>query len=345
MIRVCAAGLMLAACDQDVYTDPGTDPARAVGYLTASVPLAGGGRDVTAVKVDVVAPDAACGTPALASALVIVASGGESSAGAARTGLMVLPAGTYKVCATPLSNEGPSATCAPVEAAATVAAGQTAEVLLVSQCTGTPSGAIDVTVGLNDPPQLTSVNVAPGKTISVCDSATLSASATDADGDALGFSWSVSAGGRVRATGAATAAFSAPAAGTFLVEVAVTDGRGGRAALSFPLAVVDAVCAAPDAVQAVVTGFCAPCHTTGMSGGLKMDTAQATFANLVGRMAAGAGCTDRVRVVPGDPAASYLMAKLENRPPICGVPMPRGRPMLAPAELQVLSDWIAGLPH
>jgi hypothetical protein len=25
--------------------------------------------------------------------------------------------------------------------------------------------------------------------------------------------------------------------------------------------------------------------------------------------------------------------------------MPRNRPMLPPAEIQILSDWIAGLPH
>ena len=39
------------------------------------------------------------------------------------------------------------------------------------------------------------------------------------------------------------------------------------------------------------------------------------------------------------------MAKVEHRLDICGTPMPRGRPMLLPDELQILSDWIAGLPH
>ena len=76
-----------------------------------------------------------------------------------------------------------------------------------------------------------------------------------------------------------------------------------------------------------------------------MANAETTFASLVGRNAVGAGCMDRIRVVRGDAAASYLIAKLRNIAPICGVQMPRGRPPLVEEEIQVFESWIAGLPR
>ena len=67
---------------------------------------------------------------------------------------------------------------------------------------------------------------------------------------------------------------------------------------------------------------CSPCHIANPSGGLSMANAEISYASLVGQQAAGAGCTDRVRVVPGDAASSYIIAKLRNIQPICGLPMP-----------------------
>lgn len=342
---VCSVVLSVAGCDEDVWPDPAGDPTPAVGYLTAAVPYPGAGRDVTAVRVDIVAGDATCDSPPLATNTIPLASTGESPMGQASTGLMVLPAGNYRACATPLADTAPSTICARAEAPVTVVAGQTTEVLLISQCTGNPTGAVGATVALNDPPQITAVAAAPGRSITVCDSAALSASAIDPDGDALTFTWSGAMGSRVRPTGAATAAFSAPAAGDYQVEVVVADGRGGQASLAFLMHVAGAVCVAPAAVQALIDAKCSPCHTTNAAGGLRMNDAAATFANLVGVAAVGAGCTTRTRVIAGDPAGSYLMAKVEHRMDICGTPMPRGRPMLLPDELQILSDWIAGLPH
>jgi hypothetical protein len=342
---VASVVLAVAGCDEDVWPDPGADPAP-VGYLLAAVPYPGAGRDVTAVRVDIVAGDTTCDGTALATSTVPLLSTGENPAGQASTGLIVLPAGSYRACATPLAEAAPSTICARAEAPVTVVAGQTTEVLLISQCQGNPpTGAVGATVALNDPPQITAVAAAPGRSITVCDSAALSASAIDPDGDALTFTWSGAMGSRVRPTGAATAAFSAPAAGDYQVEVLVTDGRGGQASLALLMHVAGAVCTAPAAVQALIDGKCSPCHTTNAAGGLRMNDAAATFANLVGVAAVGAGCTTRTRVVPGDSAGSYLMAKVEHRMDICGTPMPRGRPMLLPAELQILSDWIAGLPH
>jgi hypothetical protein len=81
----------------------------------------------------------------------------------------------------------------------------------------------------------------------------------------------------------------------------VTDGRGGQASLGFLMHVGGAVCTAPAAVQALIDAKCSPCHTTNAAGGLRMNSAAATFANLVGVSALGAGCTLDCRPAPLTP--------------------------------------------
>jgi hypothetical protein len=56
----------------------------------------------------------------------------------------------------------------------------------------------------------------------------------------------------------------------------------------------------------------------------------------------GAGCTNKVLVVPGDPDLSYLLNKVENVPGICGLAMPIvGN--LAVEEVEVLRQWVIDL--
>jgi hypothetical protein len=76
-----------------------------------------------------------------------------------------------------------------------------------------------------------------------------------------------------------------------------------------------------------------------------LDPADLAFTNLVGQPARGAPCTARTRVIPGDSAASYLIAKLRGEAGICGVQMPRGQPPLPEAEIQAIAAWIDSLPH
>ena len=48
-----------------------------------------------------------------------------------------------------------------------------------------------------------------------------------------------------------------------------------------------------------------------------------------------------ILVVPGDPDASYLIHKLEGRPDIVGVRMPRGTgPFLTEGQILVIRRWI-----
>jgi mono/diheme cytochrome c family protein len=98
-------------------------------------------------------------------------------------------------------------------------------------------------------------------------------------------------------------------------------------------------------VQALFEQRCSPCHVAGASGGLKLDSAAASYANLVRRSSRAEACGSRTLVAPGDPAGSYLLAKLRGDPEICGAPMPRNRPPLPAAELEALEAWVAGLPR
>lgn len=86
---------------------------------------------------------------------------------------------------------------------------------------------------------------------------------------------------------------------------------------------------------------CAPCHTTGMSGGLSMATRAAALMNLINRPAAGAPCsgTGRIRVIPGDAAHSLLWNKVSAMD-LCGARMPNTRPPLSPNDIDSIAAWI-----
>jgi hypothetical protein len=227
-----------------------------------------------------------------------------------------------------------------------VVAEQTSEVLLVSQCRGQPNGGLDVVVALNDPPRITGLDIAPSKFVTTCQSATVTVTATDPDGDAITYDWAVLSGPdgfSLHASGA-TATFSGPA-GDYLLDVVARDAHAASTMLTFPIHVSAATCAVAAAVQNIFNTRCASCHIAAAAGGLSLANAETSFANLVGVHALGSGCMDRIRVVPGSPATSYLIAKLRNIPPICGLPMPRNRPPLPEEEIATIEAWIAGLPH
>jgi hypothetical protein len=306
------------------------------GELTARLGLGAPG-DVTAVRVDVVAAADGCEGPVIATETVSIA--GEPAAEAR----FVLPEGEVLVCAAPLAGASASAACGPTNAAARVVAGETSEVSLVSQCAGANAGVLEATVAFNTAPSLDAVTLDPSDDITTCESARIAVTASDPDGDPLAFAWSAT-GGRLRSDGA-SATFSAAVAGDYTLSVQVSDARGGHAELSVPIRVTAAVCGVAPEVQDIFLARCAPCHTTGSSGGLSLATAEAAFANLVDQPARGAACTSRIRVIRGDAAASYLIAKLRGEAGICGLQMPRNLPPLPEAEIQTIAAWINGLPH
>lgn len=85
---------------------------------------------------------------------------------------------------------------------------------------------------------------------------------------------------------------------------------------------------------------CTSCHNTRFArfnGNLDLSEGNA-FANLVGvpsRDKPGA-----IRVIPGDPANSYLVQKVEGAPGIVGDRMPKTGPFLTSGQILVIRRWI-----
>jgi len=329
----------------------GASPESGLGSLRAAVQVSDVEHDVSAVRFDVVAVEDECGATPVASETVTLEGAAlpDAFAGsgthAFADGLFVLPAGSYRVCGTPLASEGTSVECAPADAVTDVTAGATSEVVLTSQCDSAQNGGLDTVLALNDQPQITGLELASAF-ITICETATLTATATDANDDPLTYTWSTVAGpdGSSLRSDGASASFSGPA-GDYTLALTVDDGHGGAASLELPLHVADAVCEAPAEVQAIFDARCSPCHTSGSSGGLHLSPASASFANLVNVGSSSAACAGRTRVVPGDTTGSYLLAKLHGDADICGVRMPRNLPPLPDEEVATIADWIANLPH
>jgi len=92
---------------------------------------------------------------------------------------------------------------------------------------------------------------------------------------------------------------------------------------------------------------CIECHSDQgrtPSGGMVLLEGRA-YASLVGT--ASSGKPGAVRVIPGDPANSYLLHKLEGASDIVGVRMPRGNgPFLTEGQISVIRRWIElGAPN
>jgi hypothetical protein len=96
-------------------------------------------------------------------------------------------------------------------------------------------------------------------------------------------------------------------------------------------------------IQPILTTRCALplCHTGSFpQAGLSFMRARRSYMDLVGSPST--ECPAVERVMPGSPAGSYLITKLQGAGPcFTGVPMPNGGPPLSPGELNVIIQWIA----
>lgn len=97
-----------------------------------------------------------------------------------------------------------------------------------------------------------------------------------------------------------------------------------------------------DAVYAVITGSCAPCHTNvnRIEGGLDLSSRRLAWANLVDATAV-CGEGSNVRVVPRDVRASLLWRSVTGVDP-CTARMPLGRSPLGDANIATIERWIRG---
>ena len=90
---------------------------------------------------------------------------------------------------------------------------------------------------------------------------------------------------------------------------------------------------------------CTGCHnpTGARFNGLNLtgSTAYATIVNV-----ASVGKPSAIRVVPGNPDASYLVQKIEGAAGIVGVRMPQTPPYLTPNQIAIIRRWIElGAPN
>jgi hypothetical protein len=84
------------------------------------------------------------------------------------------------------------------------------------------------------------------------------------------------------------------------------------------------------------------CHdASSPAGGLNLVTLESAYAGMVGRAAEIA--PEKTIIVPGDPGASFLIAKLRGElAEDEGDPMPLGTAMLSEATIAKIEAWIAG---
>lgn len=91
-------------------------------------------------------------------------------------------------------------------------------------------------------------------------------------------------------------------------------------------------------VQPIFTNSCvnAGCHPGG-GAPFPLNTGQ-SYARLVNQLATTGPCAGDMRVLPGNPANSALVKRLEGT---CGDQMPLGGSPLPAASIQLVKDWIA----
>ncbi len=95
----------------------------------------------------------------------------------------------------------------------------------------------------------------------------------------------------------------------------------------------------------VFSPVCAACHFPAGPGPMPLDSEDASYQSLVG---VDSNCLPgTARVLPGDPSASFLVAKIEGQAGLCGDRMPPPPlSMLSNEEIAAIRQWIAdGAPR
>ena len=104
----------------------------------------------------------------------------------------------------------------------------------------------------------------------------------------------------------------------------------------------------PTRVRCVIEQTCATagCHNVNdVAGDLDLETdsgdVNALRLRLTTLQSVAGDCAGAPMIDVGDPARSYLLAKLRGDPGICGIMMPQ-QASLAASDIECLSEWVAG---
>lgn len=128
--------------------------------------------------------------------------------------------------------------------------------------------------------------------------------------------------------------------------VACTSGGEGPAGSDVDAGTFDGPCLDEADVRArVLAPSCtgSACHDARRpKAGLDLETPNVS-ARLLGVRSIHDACAERLLLVPGDPAASFLMDKVLGRQGACGDPMPE-LGALEPAQRRCVAEWIAAMP-
>jgi chitodextrinase len=207
-------------------------------------------------------------------------------------------------------------------------------------------GAVDptpatltVTVGPNAAPDGTIVAPAADIAVAVGQAVQFEGAFSDPDDEHFSVEWSFGDG---VSSGALATSHTYLTPGTYTVTFTVIDslGKPDPTPATRIVTVVQAV-TFTQLQEDVFTETCSGCHPP--NGGLDLRASQA-YGSLVNVPSSQQPALMRVKA--GDPAASYLVRKLEGGPTISGSRMPQGGPFLSPSQIQRIKDWIiVGAPN
>lgn len=139
-----------------------------------------------------------------------------------------------------------------------------------------------------------------------------------------------------------------PAPTEYKVRISITDATGGVAVDESDAALT----ISPPATGVSLAADLGPlfdakcntqfCHNSATQASALDLTLGKAHRQLVGVKSKHTACASFDRVVPGSPTTSFLIFKLQgNGACFAGVRMPKGKPALQAAELQLVRDWIS----
>jgi hypothetical protein len=241
-------GLLGVACDRAPLSDPAGSADPAAGTETGQLTLrlqTSGFEGLASLRVRIIDPDAGdpCrfARPIAEKILPITGSTVETT--------FVLIAERWAACLQPLDQFGNEVSrCFGQIGFIPVVANSTIEVSGAVTCQAAfPSGAAHISVSFNHAPVIETLDIQPGLSLTTCDTAAISVTAGDLDGDPIDYFWFVSKRpfdlpDPAFSFDGPAASFHADAAGRYDVSVTPHDGRGSGRPLTFSLQVTAATC-------------------------------------------------------------------------------------------------------